>query len=126
MEKIKKNDILEPRDKMMGGALWVWEDPILDHKYIMGVDVSRGDSEDFTTFNIVDIDTTEQVVEFLHTVPPEIAAEIAKAEAFAKMYANPLYRIPITFTEILPVGILVSLISSLLLRNSRFMPARAA
>jgi hypothetical protein len=55
----------------------------------------------------------------------EIAAEIAKAEEFAKMYANPLYRIPITFTEILPVGILVSLISALLLRNSRFMPARA-
>jgi uncharacterized membrane protein (UPF0136 family) len=54
----------------------------------------------------------------------EIAAEIAKAEAFAKMYANPLYRMPITFTEILPVGILVSLISALLLRNSRFMPAR--
>jgi hypothetical protein len=56
----------------------------------------------------------------------EIAAEIAKAEEFAKMYANPLYRMPITFTEILPVGILVSLISALLLRNSRFMPARAA
>jgi hypothetical protein len=77
MEKIKKNDILEPRDKMMGGALWVWEDPILDHKYIMGVDVSRGDSEDFTTFNIVDFDTREQVVEFLDKVPPDIAAEIA-------------------------------------------------
>lgn len=55
----------------------------------------------------------------------EIAAEIAKAAEFAKMYANPLYRMPITFTEILPVGILVSLISALLLRNSRFMPARA-
>jgi hypothetical protein len=62
---------------MMGGALWVWEDPILDHKYIMGVDVSRGDSEDFTTFNIVDFDTREQVVEFLDKVPPDIAAEIA-------------------------------------------------
>lgn len=56
----------------------------------------------------------------------ELAAEIAKAEAFAKMYANPLYRMPITFTEILPVGLLVSLVSALLLRNSRFMPARAA
>jgi hypothetical protein len=77
MEKIKKNDIKEPKDKMMGGALWVWEDPILDHKYIMGVDVSRGDSEDFTTFNIVDFDTREQVVEFLDKVPPDIAAEIA-------------------------------------------------
>jgi hypothetical protein len=56
----------------------------------------------------------------------EIAAELAKAQDFAKMYANPLFRMPITFTEILPVGILVSLISALLLRNSRFMPARGA
>jgi len=55
----------------------------------------------------------------------EIAAELAKAEEFAKMYANPLFRMPITFTEILPVGIIVSLISALMLRNSRFMLARA-
>lgn len=54
----------------------------------------------------------------------EIAAERVKAEDFAKMYANPLFRMPITFTEILPVGLIVSLISALLLRNSRFMPAR--
>jgi len=33
---------------------------------------------------------------------------------------------PITFAEILPVGVLVSLISALLVHNSRFMPARAA
>lgn len=56
----------------------------------------------------------------------EIAAELAKAQDFAKMYANPLFRMPITCTEILPVGILVSLISALMLRNSRFMPARGA
>lgn len=56
----------------------------------------------------------------------ELAAEMEKARNFAKMYANPLFRMPITFTEILPVGILVSLVSALLLRNSRFMPARGA
>jgi len=55
----------------------------------------------------------------------EIAAELTKAQEFAKMYANPLFRMPITFTEILPVGLIVSLISALLLRNSRFMPSRA-
>jgi len=51
---------------------------------------------------------------------------LARAQDFAMMYANPLFRMPITFTEILPVGILVSLFPALLLRNSRFMPARAA
>jgi hypothetical protein len=31
-----------------------------------------------------------------------------------------------TFVEIFPVGVLVSLVSAALLRNSRFLPARRA
>lgn len=50
----------------------------------------------------------------------------AEMEAFARDYANPLFRIPVTFTEVFPVGALVSLVSAALLRNSRFLPARAA
>jgi hypothetical protein len=45
---------------------------------------------------------------------------------FKVQYANPLYRWPMTFAEIFPVGVIVSLISAGLLRNSRFMPARPA
>jgi hypothetical protein len=44
---------------------------------------------------------------------------------FRQQYANPLFRLPVTFIEIFPVGLLVSLISAALLRNSRFLPARA-
>jgi len=44
--------------------------------------------------------------------------------AWAASYANPLYRWTETFTEIFPVGVLVSLVSAGLLRNSRFLPAR--
>jgi hypothetical protein len=40
------------------------------------------------------------------------------------MYGNPLYRIPITFIEMFPVGLLVSLISAAVLRNSRILRAR--
>ena len=54
----------------------------------------------------------------------ELDAYIEKMRGFADMYANPFYRVPITFTEIFPVGVLVSLVSALILRNSRFMPAR--
>jgi hypothetical protein len=39
---------------------------------------------------------------------------------------NPLVRVPITFIEMFPVGVIISLISALFLRNSRFMPARQA
>lgn len=51
---------------------------------------------------------------------------IADAESFAAMYSNPLYRMPITFVEMFPVGVLVSLISAAILRNSRVLPARAS
>ena len=66
-----------------------------------------------------------------------IAGEKAKgasAEALAKLgadmaafkvqYANPMFRLPMTFAEIFPVGVLVSLVSAGLLRNSRFLSAR--
>ncbi len=45
-------------------------------------------------------------------------------EASLDTYRNPVTRLPITFTEIAPVGVLVSLVSALLLRNSRFWPRR--
>ena len=48
----------------------------------------------------------------------------AEMEQFKVQYANPLYRWPMTFIEIFPVGVLASLVSAGLLRNSRFMPAR--
>lgn len=56
------------------------------------------------------------------------AAELAKyqseAAKFQAQYANPAFRMPMTFLEIFPVGALVSVVSAGLLRNSRFLPAR--
>ena len=77
MKSIKDNQIREPENKMMGGALWQWKEPIAGHRYILGLDVSRGDSEDFTTFTIIDFDEREQVVEYIAKVPPDVVAEIA-------------------------------------------------
>lgn len=45
-------------------------------------------------------------------------------ESFRRAYANALFRLPMTFSEIFPVGLLVSLVAAALLRNSRFLPAR--
>ena len=56
----------------------------------------------------------------------EIATFAAEMAAFKADYANPLFRIPMTLTEILPVGLLVSLVSAGLLCNARFLPNRAA
>jgi hypothetical protein len=54
----------------------------------------------------------------------KVAAYAAEMEKFKVSYANPLFRLPMTFIEIFPVGVLVSLVSAALLRNSRFLPAR--
>jgi hypothetical protein len=48
---------------------------------------------------------------------------ITDAQNFAEMYKNPLFRWPMSFIEMFPVGVLVSLISAAILRNSRFLPA---
>ena len=77
VERMKENDIKNPEHKFMGGAIWQWKEPVDGHKYIIGIDVSRGDSEDFTTFNIIDFDEREQVLEYLGKIPPDVAAEIA-------------------------------------------------
>jgi hypothetical protein len=76
LEDLRVNMIKEPPTKMMGGGLWIWKEPEMGKKYIMGVDVSRGDSEDFSTFQIVDFDTREQVAEYIGKLPPDTLAEI--------------------------------------------------
>ncbi|RZA17052.1 MAG: DUF4199 domain-containing protein [Lysobacteraceae bacterium] len=48
----------------------------------------------------------------------------AEMDAFKVQYADPMFRLPMTFTEIFPVGVLVSLVSALVLRNPRVLPAR--
>ena len=74
---IKNNTLVETQTKMMGNSLWIWEDPKPGHKYIMGIDVSRGDSEDFSTIEIIDFDDREQVFEYVGKIPPDTLAEIA-------------------------------------------------
>ncbi|MEM6909483.1 MAG: DUF4199 domain-containing protein [Pseudomonadota bacterium] len=55
----------------------------------------------------------------------ERAAKLAEIDAGAAMYRNPLIRLPITFIEIFPVGVAVALVSALILRNSKVLPAKA-
>lgn len=54
-----------------------------------------------------------------------IAAKQAEMRSFAEMYRNPVVRLPLTFIEIFPVGLLVALISAGLLRDPARFPARA-
>ena len=76
LDKISEN-VSEPIEKWVANSLWIWKEPVVGHKYIMGIDVSRGDSDDFTSFTIIDFDEREQVLEYLGKIPPDIAAEVA-------------------------------------------------
>ena len=55
-----------------------------------------------------------------------LAKLVAEMEAFKADYANPSYRLAMTFAEVFPVGVLVSLLSAALLRNPRFLAQRRA
>jgi hypothetical protein len=55
--------------------------------------------------------------------PAQMEQAAAQAADFARMYRNPAYRMAFTFIEIFPVGLLVSLVSAAILRNSRILPA---
>ena len=57
-------------------SMWIWKKPEVGHKYIMGVDVSRGDGKDSSTIVILDFENLEQVAEFQFKLPPDMLAEI--------------------------------------------------
>jgi hypothetical protein len=53
-----------------------------------------------------------------------IEARSAQMRELLENYANPLFRLPVTFVEIFPVGLLVTLVSAAVLRNPRVLAAR--
>jgi hypothetical protein len=59
----------------------------------------------------------------------ESAAAILEAQQkmaeFARAYKNPLYNIGVTFMEIFPVGLIVTLVSAAILRRKTLAPAMA-
>ena len=85
-ENIAKNMIRVPIEKYMQGTFWQWKEPILGHRYIMGVDVSRGDSEDFSSICVIDFDDREQVAEYVGKIPPDDLAAVAYK--WAILYGN--------------------------------------
>ena len=64
---------------------WIWKAPIEGHRYIMGVDCSRGDSDDATALEIIDIDgededgnpIIEQVLEYNGKLLGDALGELA-------------------------------------------------
>lgn len=81
----------KPLDKKEDGDMfhlddtWVWKPPIPEHRYIMSIDCSRGDSDDRSALEIFDLDGTdenglpciEQVLEYNGKITGDDLGEIA-------------------------------------------------
>ncbi len=121
--------IKQYRDKVLGGAirflpafgLGLGISLVASLMYMAAWEISMSISEfDFVAW------WSNQITEGAKGgTPAQVAQAAADVRDFTTMYQNPLLRMSMTFAEIFPVGLLVSLISAAVLRNSRVLPARA-
>lgn len=64
---------------------WIWKPPIKGHRYVMGVDSGRGDGEDTSVIEIIDLDaidengfpTFEQVLEYQGLATGDVVGQLA-------------------------------------------------
>lgn len=73
---------------------WIWKEPIPGHRYVMGIDNSRGDAADRTAIEILDLDgidddgtpCLEQVLEYHGKMTGDDVGELAYR--YGKMYGD--------------------------------------
>lgn len=97
-EFIEMQEKLNVRDPLyvdpMVEETWIWKEPIQGHRYIMGIDNSRGDAADRTAIEILDIDgidddgtpCLEQVLEYHGKMTGDDVGELAYK--YGKMYGD--------------------------------------
>jgi hypothetical protein len=75
----ERDNVKEPiRKEWIDGNMWIWEDPIEGHEYILSADPSSGSSDDFAGLCIWDYTTGNQVAEYHGKVAPDVLGEICK------------------------------------------------
>ena len=56
--------------------LWIWEEYQPGSSYMISADVARGDGQDYSTFHIFKLDTTEIVAEYQGKPTPDVFADM--------------------------------------------------
>lgn len=77
------DEVLPPRERRRGGALWVWLAPRAVREYIVAVDTAGGGAEgDFAAVQVVEVQTGLQCAELRERLGPaetaRVAAELAR------------------------------------------------
>ena len=92
-----KKNVREPDPQLKDRdfeEFWVWKLPIEGHRYILSIDNSRGDAEDATAFEIIDLDGVdddgspciEQVLEYNGKLFGDAIGELANT--YGRLYNN--------------------------------------
>jgi hypothetical protein len=118
------------RDKVLGGVIrfvpalgvGLGISAVASLFWVVGWEITLATGFDFATAYS---DSVVAAAEARGAPAAEIDRIRSETAEFLARYANPLFRLPITFVEMFPIGVLISLLSAALLRNSRFLPARA-
>jgi hypothetical protein len=70
IEFYRKTYIVDPVSKQgFDGNFWVWEYPHSTKTYIVAADVARGDGEDYSTIQVIDVERSLQVAEYKGKIP---------------------------------------------------------
>ena len=56
--------------------VWVWEDPKPEYSYLLVADVSRGDGEDYSAAHVINLETSEVVLEYKGKPSPDAFSEV--------------------------------------------------
>ena len=65
-----ENQVQDPIEKRgFDGNYWLWEYPDYGKDYMISADVARGDSTDYSTFHVIDVESLTQVAEYKGQLP---------------------------------------------------------
>lgn len=72
----KNNVRLPTRTEGLEEECWIWDEPEIGHEYVLGCDVSRGDSADSSVIEIIDITDMKQVLQWIGKIQPDLLAQV--------------------------------------------------
>lgn len=76
MNDLKEECIFPSFKNPPNDAVWYWDNPIINREYMISADVSRGDSNDYSTFHVFDIENLDIVCEYKDKIPPDKFADL--------------------------------------------------
>lgn len=97
IEEQKKKNVRKPDPELQDrdfAEFWIWKLPIEGHQYILSIDNSRGDADDATAFEIIDLNGVdddgtpciEQVLEYNGKLFGDAIGELANT--YGRLYNN--------------------------------------